>query len=148
MSTTHRSSWFVFLICAIALGLVGCHRTPDETLIRQGIDAGASAAEHADASAFAGQLSDDFTGDANALDRRDLLNLLRVAKLRGESIHTLLGPIHIEPHGDRYVATFTATLTSGGGLLPADMGVYKVETGWRREGRHWLCYSASWSQQL
>ncbi len=121
---------------------------PDETLIREAIQASVNAAEHADASALSEQLSDDFTGDADTLDRQSLLNLLRVARLRGESIQIILGPVHIEARGDRYVVTFTATLTSGWALFPSDMGIYAVEAGWRRQDHHWVCYSASWHQQL
>jgi hypothetical protein len=148
MPASFHRVFFASMICLVTVGLAGCHHAPDETLIRQAIDASAGAAEHADAAVFSDQLSNDFTGEADALDRQGLLNLLRIARLRGESIHAILGPVHVQPRGDRFVATFTATLTSGGKLLPADIGVYAVETGWRREDRRWLCYSASWHQQL
>ena len=57
----------------------------------------------------------------------------------------MVGPVSVEPRGDRYVASFTVTLTSGGKLLPAQIGVYKVVTAWRKEGREWHCYSATWT---
>ncbi len=137
------------LSCVVVLGLlVGCRHSPDEVLIRQGIEAAANAAETAHASALGDVLSEDFDGNAGALARSDLLQLLRVASVRGETIHALTGPVQMEQRGERYVARFTVTLTSGGKLLPAQMGVYQVETAWRREGRQWLCYSASWVRQV
>ncbi|MFC4526629.1 hypothetical protein ISN76_11805 [Dyella halodurans] len=137
------------LFCTVALAvLAGCRSTPDEALIRQGIDAAANAAEHAHASALAEVLSEDFDGNAGALARSDLLQLLRAAALRGETIHALSGPVELEQRGERYVARFTVTLTSGGKLLPAQMGVYQVETAWRRDGHQWLCYSATWVPQM
>jgi hypothetical protein len=136
------------LLAALALGVAGCHRAPDEVLIRQAIDAAAQATEQVDASALAGQLTDDFDGNSGSMNRQDIGNVLRVARLRGETLHAVLGPIDVQPRGDRYVADFTVTLTSGGKLFPAQLGVYKVESAWRREGHDWRCYESSWTQQL
>ena len=128
------------------LALAGCHRTPDEERIRQAIATASQAAEQADAGALAGVLSDDFDGNGGQTDKRELTGLLRAAKFRGETIHALIGPIDVEQRGDRYIAKFSVTLTSGGKLLPAQMGVYQVESGWRREGKAWVCFTATWSQ--
>jgi len=139
-------SWTsVLLWVALACGLGGCHRTPDETLVRQGIEAAARAAEHTDASSLADVISDDFDGNAGSMERRRLLGLLRAAAFRGETIHALTGPVEVEQRGERYLARFTVTLTSGGKLFPAQIGMYQVETAWRRDGRTWHCYSATWS---
>lgn len=129
----------------LAMGLTACHRTPDESRVRQGIEKAEHAAEQADASALDVVLSDDFDGNHGEMERRQLLALLHVAKFRGETIHALTGPVEVEQHGDRYVARFTVTLTSGGRMLPSNIGVYKVETGWRKDGREWRCYSATWT---
>jgi hypothetical protein len=119
------------LFCALlAIGLVACHRTPDEK---------------ADASALDALLSDDFSGNNGEMEHRQIVGLLRAARFRGETIHALTGPIEVEARGGRYVARFTVTLTSGGKLLPAQIGVYRVETAWRKEGREWKCYSATWT---
>ncbi len=136
------------LLGLLALGTTGCHRTPDEALIRQAIDTAAQATEQLDASALTGQLSDDFDGNNGLMTRQDAGNLLRVARLRGETLHAVIGPVDVSPRGDRYVADFTVTLTSGGKLFPAQLGVYKVEMAWRREGHDWRCYEASWTQSL
>lgn len=128
----------------MGLALSACHRAPDESLVRQGIDTAEQAAEQADASALGDVLSDDFTGNDGAMDRRQLLGILRAAAFRGETIHAISGPVQVELRGDRYIARFTVTLTSGGKLLPAQIGVYQVETAWRREGHDWRCYSATW----
>lgn len=129
----------------LAIGLTACHRTPDESRVRQGIETAERAAEQADASSLDALLSEDFSGNNGEMERRQILGLLHAAKFRGETIHALTGPIEVEMRGDRYVARFTVTLTSGGKLLPAQMGVYQVETAWRKEGREWLCYSATWT---
>lgn len=145
MKWMHR---FAGLMMVLAFALAGCHRKPDEVLIRQGIDVAAQATEQVDASALLSQLTDDFDGNSNAMSRQDIGNLLRLAKFRGETLHAVLGPVDVEPRSERYVADFTVTLTSGGKLFPSQLGVYKVETAWRREGHDWRCYEATWTQQL
>ena len=141
-----RKCFRTVLFSLALLALAGCHRTPDEERIRRAIAAGSQAAEQADASALADVLNDDFDGNGGQTDKRELTGLLRAAKFRGETIHALIGPIDVEQRGDRYVAKFSVTLTSGGKLLPAQMGVYQVESGWRREGKAWVCFTATWSQ--
>jgi hypothetical protein len=136
------------LATVLMLALAGCHRAPDDVLIRRAIDATVQATEQVDASGVIGQLTDDFDGNQNEMGRQDIGNLLRAAKFRGETLHAVIGPVDVEPRGERYVADFTVTLTSGGKLFPSQLGVYKVETAWRREGHDWRCYEATWVQQL
>jgi hypothetical protein len=144
MKYLYRFSFIALLVLAV----MGCHRAPDEVLIRQAIDKVTQAAEQVDASAVMEPLTDDFDGNSGAMTRQDIGNLLRAAKFRGETLRAVLGPVDAEPRGERYVASFTVTLTSGGKLFPSQLGVYKVETAWRREGHDWRCYSATWMQQL
>ena len=142
MSKRFRTALFLLVLLALA----ACHRTPDDERIRQAIATASQATEQADASALADVLSDDFDGNHGQADKRALTGLLHAAKFRGETLHTLVGPIDVEQRGDRYVARFSVTLTSGGKLLPAQLGVYQVESGWRREGKALVCFTATWSQ--
>jgi hypothetical protein len=136
------------LLLGVVIGLLVYHRTPDEKLIRQSIDAAVQAVEQADASALIAQLTDDFDGNKGAMTRQDVANPLRLARLRGETLHAVVGPVDVQKRGERYVADFTVTLTSGGKVFPAQLGVYKVEAAWRKDGREWRCYEATWTQQL
>lgn len=136
------------LLALLLVVLAGCHRAPDEVLIRQAIDKTVQATEQVAASAAVAALTDDFDGNSGTMTRQDIANLLRAAKFRGETLHAVSGPVDVQPRGERYVASFTITLTSGGKLFPSEAGVYKVETAWRREGREWRCYNATWTQQL
>ncbi|WP_109124375.1 nuclear transport factor 2 family protein [Dyella sp. C11] len=145
MPPSHKLLANLLVCLLLMMGMTACHRTPDESRVRQGVEMAERAAEHADASALSGVLSDDFNGNNGAMERSQLIDLLHVAALRGESIHALSGPIAVEQNGDRYVARFTVTLTSGGKMLPAHIGVYQVETAWRKEGSEWRCYSATWT---
>ncbi|MFC4762084.1 hypothetical protein [Dyella koreensis] len=148
MPRIRQNLLLLMFLASFVLALSGCHRVPDEQRIRQAIDAAAQGTGQVDASALTAVLTDDFDGNGGTMGRKDLGNLLRLAKLRGETVHVVMGPVEMEPRGDRYIARFTVTLGSGGKLFPAELGVFKVETAWRREGRDWHCYTATWTQQL
>jgi hypothetical protein len=140
-----------FLLALVVLAfmlLAGCRRSPDEAQIRSAIAVVATAAEAGSARDVASPLSDDFDGNRGELDRRALVNLVRIAALRGERIGVTTGPIGIEHRGERVVATFTVTLSSRSRLLPDHMGLYQVESAWRKADGEWRCYSASWKRAL
>ena len=128
--------------------LAGCRHAPDETRVREAIASAEQAAEQADAGGVVEPLSEDFDGNGGRLERKDIANLIRLARLRGEHVGVTLGPISVERRGERLVADFTVTFTQGSRLLPDSAGVYKVETAWRSEGDDWRCYSATWKRQL
>ena len=146
--TGRSNAWIAGLLIGLTMGLSGCHRTPDDVAVRRAVHATVAAAEAVDVSAFADQLAEDFTGNGGELDRRALVNMLRLVRLRHEAIHALLGPVTVEPRGDRYVVRFTVTLTGGGQLLPSDLGVYQVESGWRLDHGGWVCYTARWKRSI
>ena len=139
---------WIALAFALLSALAGCRHTPDEEQVRKAIAATVAGAEAAKASDAVEALTDDFDGNTGELDKRSLANLVRVYALRGQSIHVLVGPTTIEPRGERMVATFTVTLTAGAGVLPDNAGAYRVETGWRKEGGEWRCFTASWNKTL
>jgi len=137
------------VVALLAVAVAACHRTPDEEQVREAIAAMAQAAETGSASGVGAPLSEDFDGNAGELDRRRLTGMVRLLNLRGEHVGVSMGPVSIEPRGERMVASFTATLTSGGGrLLPDRLGVYQVTSGWRKEDGEWRCYTASWKRSL
>ena len=139
-------AWTAFAL--FALSLSACRHTPDEQQVREAITAVAQATEAGAASDVGAPLSDDFDGNAGELDRRGLTNMVRLLALRGEHIGVTMGPVTIEHRGERMVATFTVTLTSGGKLLPDQLGLYQVESAWRMDDDKWRCYMASWKQSM
>jgi len=135
-------------LVVLLAGLSACRQAPDELRVREAIAASAEAAEDADAGGVVEPLSEDFDGNGGRLQGKDLANLIRLTRLRGERVGVTLGPISVERRGERLVADFTVSLTQGSRLLPDAAGVYRVETAWRREGDEWRCYSATWKRQL
>ncbi len=149
MIVPNRINRLLLATALCALALAGCRRTPDEARVRAAIAAVAQAAEAGAASDVVAPLSDDFDGNSGQLDRRQLAGMVRLLGLRDEHIGVTMGPVSIEHRGERMVASFTVTLTSGGGrLLPDQLGVYQVESAWRKEDGTWHCYTASWKHTM
>lgn len=138
----------IALVFLLLSALSACRHTPDEEQVRKAIAATVAGAEAGKASDTVEALTDDFDGDTGQLDKRSLANLVRLYALRGQSIHVLMGPTTVEPRGERMVASFTVTLTAGTGVLPDNAGAYQVETGWRKEGGEWRCFTATWKKAL
>ncbi len=141
----------IFLVAALALSTLpfsGCRNTPGETRVREAIASVAHAAEAGSAGDVVAPLVGDFDGNSGELDRGKLRNMVRLLALRGEHIGVIVGPISIEHRGERMLARFAVTLSSGGKLLPDQLGVYTVESAWRKEGGDWRCYTASWTQSI
>ena len=148
MLRTSKICAVLILAALLAVALSGCRRTPDEAQVRAAIAALAHAAEKGAASDVAAPLSEDFDGNAGELDRPALIRMVQLMALRGEHIGVTMGPITIEPRGERMLATLTVTLSSGSHLLPDQLGVYRVASAWRKEGGRWRCYSATWKQSI
>lgn len=149
MNVRWGATWRWMALFTLMVGLAACHRPPDEQRVRQAIAAGAQAAEAADAGDFGDIIGNGFDGNEGAFDRRRLLGMLRLMRLRGEHVTVLMGPVSMELRGQRYVATFTVTLgSSNSRLLPRRLSVYHVTSAWRLEDGDWLCYSAHWKRHL
>jgi len=146
-NNTMSKPWIALAFLLIA-AVAGCRHTPDEERVRKAIAATVEGAEAGKAGGTVEALTDDFDGNAGQLDKRSLANLVRLYAVRGQSIRVLMGPTTIEPRGDRIVASFTVTLAAGVGVLPDNAGAYQVETGWRKDGGEWRCFTATWKKAL
>lgn len=137
------------LICAAAIALAACSRTPDDQRIRADIQAMQRAAEDRNPRQFLEHVASDFKGNQGGLDREGLGNLLRMLVLRNEKIGVTLGPIDVDIQADRATAQLIATLTGGqGGLIPDRGAIYSIKSAWRRDGKDWICFAATWDQTL
>ena len=137
------------LICAALLALAACSRTPDDQRIRDHIQAMQQAAVARNPRQFIEHVASDFSGNQGSVDRDGLHNLLRAIVLRNEKVGVTLGPIDVDVQGNRATASLLATLTGGqGGLLPEHGAIYSIKSGWRRDGKDWICFAATWEEKL
>lgn len=138
-------------LCAVFVIVLtcACSRTPDEQRIRTAVEAMQQAAEQGNPRDFMAHVSDDFVGNDADFDRNALANLLRAQVFHNELVGVTLGPIEVELQDARATVHVTATFTGGsGGLLPERGSIYSITSGWKRNGRDWVCYSARWEQEL
>jgi len=137
------------LVCAALLALAACSRTPDDRRIRENILAMQQAAEARDPRQFMDHVTADFSGNQGSVDREGLHNLLRALVLRNEKVGVTLGPIDVAIEGNRATASLIATVTGGqGGILPDHASIYSIKSGWRRDGKDWICFAATWEEKL
>ena len=140
-----RIVFAVFMFVAMA----GCSRTPDDQRIRASIKAMQDAVESHSPRDFLAFVTPDFAGNDNSVDRDGLGSLLRVEVLRDDQVGVVLGPIDVDLQGDRAIVHVVATITGGkGGLIPERGAIYSITSGWRRDGKDWRCYTATWEQKL
>ena len=107
------------------------------------------AAEERNPRQFLEHVASDFSGNQGSVDREGLRNLLLAIVLRDEKVGVTLGPIDVDIQGNRATASLIATLTGGqGGLIPDHGAIYSIKSGWRRDGKDWICFAATWDEKL
>lgn len=135
----------VIAFCVTSAVLAGCARPPDEARLRETIAAMGRAAQARDASGVLEGVAADFVGQSGELDRAGLARILKLEFLRAGSIGVSLGAIAVEVDGDRATARFEMKLTDRSQrFLPGGGETYSVVSGWRRDGRNWVCVNATW----
>lgn len=149
IGTSHRYTMrFVLILAAGLAAAAGCSRPPDEARLRETIAAMQSATEARDASGVLDGIAADFVGRNGEVDRDGLARILKLEFLRAESIGVSLGAISIEIDGDRATARFEMKLTDRSQrFLPGAGETYSVVSGWRRDGRRWVCVNATWDRK-
>ena len=135
-----RAIAFLLAVCVAA-----CARTPDAQAIRESIENAAAAAQSHDAAALTDVLADDFIGN-DEFDKAALKSRLRGQFVIAKAVGVRVGLIDVEVSGDRATARFDAFVTdTSGRWIPDRAATLHFETGWRREGKRWLCINARWS---
>lgn len=138
-----RRCWSAFALIAL-LALTACSRGPDETALRERIDAMVQAVEAREPRAFMDGVAADFAGD-EGLDRERLQGYLRVQLLRNASIGVTVLSTDLTLHGERATVVQSVLLSGGeGGLLPDRLRRLRIESGWRFGEDGWQVYAARW----
>ncbi len=149
--TRIRVRCFPGLFAALLAGacLLACVRTSPEQALRERVDLLQRDIDGRRADAVADALAEDFIGN-DGMDRRQARRMAAALFLRYRDVRVRFGPLQVQMHGDtRAAVRFTAAATGGsGGLLPQDVQVFDVTTGWRSESGEWRMASAEWAPKL
>ncbi len=139
-----RIAWSV-VACAL---LGACDAPPPEEALRVAVSGLETAVEARDAGAIEDVLAEDFAGP-DGMDRTAARRMAAVTFLRQREVGVAIGPLDVTILDDHATVRFTAALTGGsGGWMPESGSLYRVETGWRRDGGDWLLTSARWERDL
>lgn len=118
---------------------------PVEEQIRARISMMQKALSDGKARAFMAAVADDFSGPDGHFDRRSAQLLVQREMMAHKRLRARVTNVSVEERGPgRAVAEFDLVATGGSGLLPEAAGWYRVQTGWRVDGRRWMLVSASW----
>lgn len=136
-------------LAVVLVVLTGCSTPPPEEALRAQVSRLELAIEAREPGAVADLLADDFAGP-EGMDRSAARRLAQLSFMRHRDVGLALGPLDIALQGsDHATVRFTAALTGGsGGWLPERGRLYRVETGWRRDGGDWSMTSATWERDL
>ena len=143
----------VAVVLVALLLLAACRREAPEAALRASLADLEDAVEARDAGAIEDVLAADFAGP-DGMDRPAARRLAQLAFLRNPEVAVAIGPLDVRFPGDdadptHATVAFTAALAGGTGRwLPESGSVYRVETGWRREGGDWRLASARWERDL
>jgi hypothetical protein len=135
----------VGLAALLALLLAACADEGPEVRLRAAVAAMEAAVEGKQPGDFIEQVSADFTGGREGLDRHSLRGVLASQMLGSERIEVILGSPEIVLHGERATLTVDATVI-GGRFLPERGERLRIVSGWRLEDGEWRCYTAEWTR--
>lgn len=139
-------TWLVAVALALPVVAAGCSATPPEDALRASVGSLVDAIEAREPGPIDDVLADDFVGP-EGMDRDGARRLARLHFLRHRDIGLLVGPLDVDLHGRTATVRATVVATGGrGGWLPTGGSVYRVETGWRRDGGDWSLTSIRWER--
>ena len=128
-------------VCAL---LAGCGGGAPEDRIRAAIDEMEAAIEAREPGGFLEHVSDDFSGQRGAIDRRSLRGYLASLLVGNQVIEATLAPASITMHGDERATVEVSAFVIGGARLPERGEHLKIRSGWRLDDGDWKVYAAEW----
>lgn len=132
------------LLMILALGLVGCDKTPDEDQIRNVLGEIETAVQQRQSRPVLNHLSKDFSGPQE-MGVKQIRQLLAAHYFRNKNISIVVAGLRIEITGNDAEVHFNAATSGGIGLLPDKLQYYDIETIWRKIDGDWLIVRANWT---
>lgn len=138
----------IILLGVVVLTASGCGPTePDETRIRNAIEAMALALEEGEPKPFLERVAEDFAGDDGQWDRQRVRQYVMGQTIGARERPDIdLGSIEVELLGERARATVEVRISDAGRWLPQRGAHYRFETGWREDDGQWHIIRADWER--
>ena len=141
MRDKRTKSAFAGALCAL---LAGCGGEPAQERIEAAIAEMEAAVEAREPSGFLEHVSDDFSGQRGAIDRRALRGYLASLLVGNAMVEVTLAPSTITLHGEERATVEVSAVVIGGARLPERGEHLKIRSGWRLDGGEWKVYAAEW----
>jgi hypothetical protein len=132
------------LLILLHLALMGCSKSPTETLLRETIDGMQAAGEARKLDGVIEHVSPRFSGQDNSLTKDDLKRYLLGVIMRTQSLGVTRTSTKIELKGELAIVTLGLLVTDGSGLLPSNGQHLNARTIWRFEENRWQMLEANW----
>ena len=137
----------LFLVLA-GLYLSGCSEpVPDETRIRQRIDAMSTATGEKALSAVMEPIHEDFLGNER-IRKANLKGLVLLHFQRHRKVHVFVNDVDVLLKGEEAEVTCNVILAGRNELLPEQGRVLRVTSQWKKIDDDWFVVSASWRDPL
>jgi hypothetical protein len=94
---------------------------------------------------FMNNIAQDFRGQGGRMNHQQLRAFIVLQLTRYQNLNARLLPVTVQEVGENEaIATFSALLTGGSGLIPDDGQLYAFTTHWRKDDGEWLLVAADW----
>ena len=148
-SPDHTQRRLLLAAGAVLLLQTACGRSDPERELRETIARMARAIEARQPDDFLNGLSEDFTRESGAFDKREARRLLAGLMMRNERVALAVVVTELEITGDRARARLQVVATgSSGGLIPERGQAWAFDSAWRRESGAWKVFNADWRESL
>jgi hypothetical protein len=144
MPVLNRYRWLAILLIVLQLALIGCSKSPTETLLRETIDKMQAAGEARKLDGVIEHVSARFSGQSNSLTRDDLRRYLLAVIMRTQDLGVTRTSTAVEMKGELAIVSLGLLVTDGSGLLPSNGQLLKARTIWRFEENRWQLLEADW----
>jgi len=137
---------FLLLLGGLCLGSCS-EKVPDETRIRQRIDAMSTATGKKDLSAVLEPVHESFLGNEH-IRKINLRGLLVLHFQRHKNVHVFVNDVEVVLRGGTAEVTCNVLLAGRSSMLPEEGRVLRVTSQWQKIDDDWLVVSASWRDPL
>ncbi len=141
----------VFLIVAVFMPLIACHKENDEDKIKKVITDIQAAGEKKDVRAIMNNLSKNYS-DPRGFNHEGIRRLLVGYFFRYPKISVYINNITITVENNEAKSVLQAVLTSGdktgsaADMIPQSLGVWEFDVTLKKESNDWKVISAAWRE--
>lgn len=135
------------LVIFLAILICACSSTPDETQIQSALDEIFDSVENRKARPILAHLAENFSGPNN-MGKQQINPYVRGLFLRYKKLTIIrTTPLEMTFNDRDAIVNFSVSVSHGPGMIPDQIRLYSVRTGWRKTDNQWQVLQADWQPQ-